>query len=39
MYDRQTESLWSQVKIEAVTGPMTGAKLEVLPSFLTSWEE
>ena len=39
MYDRQTESLWSQVKNEAVTGPMTGAKLKVLPSSLTTWEK
>lgn len=39
MYDRQTESLWSQVKNQAVTGPMTGAKLEILPSAITSWEK
>jgi hypothetical protein len=39
MYDKQTESLWSQVKNEAVTGPMTGAKLKVLPSSLTTWEK
>ena len=32
MYDRQTESLWSQLKGEAIAGPMTGAKLAVLPS-------
>jgi hypothetical protein len=38
MYDRQTESLWSQVRNEAVTGPMTGAKLQILPSSLTTWE-
>lgn len=39
MYDRQTESLWSQIRREAVTGPMTGAKLKVLPSTLTTWEK
>ncbi len=39
MYDRQTESLWSQAKRQAVAGPMTGAKLAVLPSVLTSWEK
>ncbi len=39
MYDRQTESLWSQVRREAVTGPMTGAKLKVLPSALTTWRK
>jgi hypothetical protein len=37
MYDRQTESLWSQVKRAAVTGPMTGTRLKVLPSSLTTW--
>lgn len=39
MYDRQTESLWSQVRREAVTGPMTGTKLKVLPSTLTTWQK
>ena len=39
MYDKETESLWSQVKNQAVTGPMTGAKLKVLPSSLTAWEK
>ena len=39
MYDRQTESLWSQVKRQAVTGPMTGTKLRKLPSTLTTWKK
>ena len=39
MYDHQTESLWSQVRREAVTGPMTGARLKVLASTLTTWEK
>ncbi len=39
MYVRQTESLWSQVRREAVTGPMTGARLKVLPSTLTTWQK
>lgn len=39
MYDKETESLWSQVKNQAVTGPMTGAKLKVLPSSLTAWKK
>ena len=39
MYDRQTESLWSQVRREAVTGIMAGKELEVLPSTLTTWEK
>lgn len=38
LYDRETESLWSQIKREAVTGPMTGARLVPLPSTLTTWK-
>jgi len=38
MYDRQTESLWSQLQQEAITGPLTGAKLKILPSQLSKWE-
>jgi len=32
MYDRKTDSLWSQILGEAIVGEMTGAKLMVLPS-------
>ncbi len=39
MYDRQSESLWSQIRREAVAGPMTGEKLKVLPSTLTTWKK
>jgi hypothetical protein len=39
MYDHQTESLWLQVRRQAVTGPMTGAKLKRLPSTVTSWKK
>ncbi len=39
MYDHQTESLWLQVKRQAVTGPMTGTKLKVLPSSVTTWRK
>ncbi len=39
MYDKGTESLWSQIKGEAVTGELTGTKLRVLPSTLTSWKK
>lgn len=39
LYDRQTESLWSQIKSEAVTGPLTGTKLKTLPSKLTTWKK
>ena len=39
MYDRQTESYWSQLLGEAVSGPLTGTKLEFLPSWMMSWEQ
>jgi len=39
MYDRQTDSLWSQLLGEAVAGPMQGAKLEYLPAFQTTWQD
>ncbi len=37
LYDQQTESLWSQLKQEAITGPMMGTKLKLLPSTHTTW--
>ncbi len=37
LYDHQTESLWSQIKSEAVTGPMTGTRLKLLASMHTNW--
>lgn len=39
MYDLQTESLWSQIRRQAVTGPLSGTRLEALPSTLTSWKK
>jgi hypothetical protein len=36
-YDKKTESLWSQVKGAAVAGPLTGSRLEPLPSVVTPW--
>jgi hypothetical protein len=38
-YDKQTESLWSQITGEAVSGPAAGAKMELLPTALVSWGE
>jgi hypothetical protein len=38
LYDHQTESLWSQLKEEAVTGPLTGTHLTALPSQTTTWK-
>jgi len=39
MYDHQTQSLWSQIAMEAIAGPLTGTKLK--PVFLvhTTWGE
>jgi hypothetical protein len=39
MYDRETGSLWSQLMVQAVTGPMKGTQLEQLPLSNTSWRE
>jgi hypothetical protein len=39
MYDRTSDSLWSQALGEAVVGPLTGKKLEVYPSLTISWNE
>lgn len=39
MYDRQTESLWSQLLGEAVEGELVGTKLEFLPSWMMTWAE
>jgi hypothetical protein len=37
LYDRQTESLWSQLKFQAVTGPLIGTRLARLPAEHTTW--
>lgn len=39
MYDRQTESLWSQILQQAITGPLTGTKLAMIPAQHTTWED
>jgi hypothetical protein len=36
-YDQETGSLWSQLLAEAVTGPLAGKKLKVLPAPDSSW--
>ncbi len=38
MYDRKTDSLWSQILSEAIAGEMTGARLTVLPSDMMRYE-
>ena len=39
MYDRETETLWSQFLGQAVEGPLRGTRLELIPSQLTTWLE
>lgn len=39
MYDRQTESMWSQVERRAIAGALTGTQLETLPVSMVPWEE
>ena len=38
-YDHQTESLWSQLEMKAVTGQMIETKLGIFPSVLATWGE
>lgn len=37
MYDRLTESLWSQIAGVAVRGPRTGHRLQFVPSTIATW--
>jgi hypothetical protein len=39
MYDRQTDSLWSQLLGRAVAGEMEGVQLEYFPSWMTTWDD
>ena len=39
LYDRQSESLWSQVMGQAVSGPRKGEKLIPVPIEHTTWED
>lgn len=38
MYDRETESLWSQLAMKAISGPAIGKKLAWLPSEQLTWK-
>lgn len=38
-YDRGTESLWSQLLEQAISGPLKGAKLSPLPLTHTAWAD
>ncbi len=39
LYDRQTQSLWSQLLAQAISGPLKGARLTMLPLTQTSWAD
>jgi len=39
LFDRNTESLWSQILAKAVTGPFKGTELPQLPATHTTWGE
>lgn len=38
LYDHQTESLWSQLKKQAISGPAAGKYLRILPSLRINWK-
>lgn len=38
LYDRETESLWSQLMMQAISGPEKGTHLQPLPLQHTSWQ-
>lgn len=38
LYDRETESLWSQLKYQAISGPLAGQKLEMINTANTTWK-
>jgi len=37
LYDRESESLWSQLAVKAVAGPMAGTPLKWIPSEMMDW--
>src|SRR5258708_30828470 len=39
LFDHETDSLWSQLRGQAVTGPMAGTSLELLPVSMTTWQD
>ena len=39
LYDRKTNSLWSQLGTKAISGPRKGTNLEIIPTANTSWGE
>lgn len=39
LYDKGTESLWSQLEMKAVSGPLKGTDLTMVNTYLSTWEE
>ncbi|MEZ5590550.1 MAG: DUF3179 domain-containing protein [Gammaproteobacteria bacterium] len=39
LYDRTTESLWSQLMMRAVSGPLSGTALTLIPTTHTTWAD
>jgi hypothetical protein len=39
LYDRKTDSLWSQLLNKAISGPLKGETLQMLPLMHTTWGE
>lgn len=39
LYDRGTDSLWSQLRQQAISGPLKGTPLKALPLEHTTWED
>ena len=39
LFDRQTNSLWSQLLGQAISGPLKGSRLTLLPLTQTSWAD
>jgi hypothetical protein len=39
MYDRETDTLWTQVDGRGIKGPLAGRRLEVVPSIHATWKQ
>lgn len=39
LYDRETQSLWSQIRAQALAGPSKGARLAAVPVLHTTWAD
>ncbi len=39
MYDKNTDSLWSQAMAQSIAGELSGVKLERIPFDLVTWKD